>query len=242
MLQFASTGTTSRSVGIWSCRTLFTICIGPNTAEEDASWAKNGCSAKLGKLKGALGVADASTAAFNLESLGGVNHLYRHTGKGPNKQSFCQSIHEMWGGWISAEEQCSLFLGGNIQLISLFSGGHTSVPLSDSCSASTVGSFIMQDVLIITHHHVFRVPWWRAASHIYKRLRVHTKLQVYHGQRAGTANKWIYSVSETHARQKIVYLSQGLYGCQLLIDPIFTTGMVQIREMNTCIFCQLPSE
>lgn len=96
-----------------------------------------------------------------------------------------------------------LVLGENIQLIWLFSGGqrrHTSVLLSESCSAVTVGSFIMQDVLIITHHHVFRATWWRADSHIYKPLRIHTKQQECHSECLETTGKWIYScVRNSHA-------------------------------------------
>lgn len=83
------------SLGIWSFRTIFTICIGSKTTQRDAGWVKNGCSAKLDKLWG-VGVRGMQMhwllpliwKAWRL-----IICTNRHTGKGPTKQSLCQIIH-----------------------------------------------------------------------------------------------------------------------------------------------------
>lgn len=180
-------------LGVWSFRTCFTICIGPKTTETDVSWVENGCSAKLDKLKGAMGVCRCTDCCLSFGKSGGsssVQTLWKRSKQTVLLPKYTLNVRRLNKLWNWGTKQ--LVLGENIQLIWLFSGGqrrHTSVLLSESCGALTVGSFIMQDVLIITHHHVFRVTWWTADSRIYKPLHIHTKLQ----KLLETTSKWIYS-------------------------------------------------
>lgn len=108
------------SLGIWSFRTIFTICIGSKTTQRDAGWVKNGCSAKLDKLwgVGVRGSADALTAAFNLESLE-ANHLYKQTHWKRSHQTvplpnYTLNVRRL-NKLCSAEKQSRLFWGENIQ-------------------------------------------------------------------------------------------------------------------------------
>lgn len=83
------------SLGIWSFRTIFTICIGSKTTQRDASWVKNGCSAKLDKLwgVGVRGLQMHRLLPLIWKAWRLIICTNRHTGKGPTKQSLCQIIH-----------------------------------------------------------------------------------------------------------------------------------------------------
>lgn len=131
------------------------------------------------------------SAAFNLESLE-ANHLYKQTHWKrsnqtvllPNYTLNVRWLNKLWG----TEEQSRLFWGKIFNQFSFFSGGqwrHTSVLLSVSCSALTVGSSIMQDVLIITHRHVFR------ATVLNRSLFAFTQICKYrHGKSVASTNTW----------------------------------------------------
>lgn len=142
----------------------------------------------------------------------------------------------MWGDWINsaAPRNKAGCFGGKIFHQLFFSGGqrrHTSVLLPVSCGASTVGSSIMQDVLIIAHRHVFR------ATPLNSNLFTFPQICKYRqGEHVASTNTWNVNTCQNPSLQKkkkkLVYQSRSFYACELLIAPIFTTGTVKIRKMK----------